>query len=158
MAAAAAPLLLAGCQGVGALGPLPSPAPDVVMLHHAIGAEELMVARYAAAVGALAGQTRAAAAVAVLLTEHQEHLDQLRSRLILPPRLATARPSPSPSPPPTPTGGHQVLAELVAAERAASNRLQQELLGAPPALAQLLASIGASEAAHVVVLAQSRPT
>jgi len=156
-AAAIAPLLLAGCKGVGALGPLPTIGPDVVSLDHAISAEELMVARYQAALAALTSRPKITALVAGLLAEHQAHLDQLRSRLILPPRLATASPSPShtPAPPPTPSGLSQLLAELTAAEQAASARLTQQLLGAPPPLAQLMASIAASEAAHVVALARA---
>jgi len=154
-AAAAAPLLLAGCKGVGALGPLPKPASAVVTLDHAITAEELMVARYQAALGALTGQAKITTVIGTLLAEHQAHLDRLRSLLILPPRMATASPSPSPSPPAVPTGHSQVIAELTAAERAASTRLTQQLLGAPPPLAQLMASIAASEAAHPVVLLQA---
>ncbi len=71
---------------------------------------------------------------------------------MLPPRLATAKPKPSPTPPPLPSGRHAILASLAAAETAASDQLIRWLASAPPALAQLLASIAASEAAHVVVL------
>jgi hypothetical protein len=161
-AAVAVPLLLAGCKGVGALGPLPALAPDVVSLGHAITAEELMVARYQAALGALTDRPHITALLAALLAEHQAHLVQLRSRLILPPRLATASPSASPGPSsptvpvPPPAGVTQVLAELTAAERAACARLARQLLDAPPELAQLMASIGASEATHIVVLARAR--
>jgi hypothetical protein len=159
-AAVAVPLLLAGCKGVGALGPLPTLAPDVVSLDHAITAEELMVARYQTALGVLTGRPHITALLAALLAEHQAHLVQLRSRLILPPRLATDSPSPSPSsqpvPVPPPAGVTQVLAELTAAERAACARLARQLLDAPPELAQLMASIGASEATHIVVLARAR--
>lgn len=157
-AAVAVPLLLAGCHPVAALGPLPEPAPDVVTLSHAIAAEELMVARYQAALGAPVSQGRVLAVIRALLRDHQAHLDQLRRRLILPPRLATASPGPSPSPPPVPAGRGRLLADLTAAERAASARLARQLLDVPPALAQLMASIGASEAAHAVVLAQAGRT
>ncbi len=97
---------IAGCQGITALGPVPKPGRDVVTLQHAIEAEELMVARYRSAVTALASGTsaRAHAAVAAILTEHEAHLEQLKSRLVLPPRLATAKPKPSPTPPPLPSG------------------------------------------------------
>jgi hypothetical protein len=152
--AAASPLLLAGCKAVGALGPLPKTAPDVLTLDHAIMAEELIVARYQAALTAL-GQDKAASLVGALLGEHQEHLDQLKRRLILPPRLATASQAPSPTAPAAPAGRGAVLAGLAAAERAASVRLARQLLGVPPALAQLMASISASEAAHAVLLAQA---
>lgn len=154
-AAVAVPLLLAGCKPVGALGPLPKPAADVVTLDHAIAAEALLIAGYQAALGALAGQGKDMAVLSTVLAEHQAHLDQLRLRLILPPRLATASPSPSPSPPPMPAGRGPLLADLASAERAAADRLTRQLLVVPPALAQLMASIAASEAAHAVVLGQA---
>jgi hypothetical protein len=163
-AAAAGSLTLAGCKGIAALGPVPKPGRDVVTLEHAIAAEELMVARYRSAVTALAAagapgsaaeagkSARAKAEVEGILTEHQAHLAELGSRLVLPQRLATAKPRPSPAPPPPPTGRHAILASLAAAETTASDRLIGQLADAPPALAQLMASIAASEAAHVVLL------
>ncbi len=153
-AAAAVPLLLAGCKGVGALAPLPELAADVVTLDQAIKAEELMVVCYQAALDALNSQGKEMTVVRTLLGDHQLHLDQLRGRLVLPPRLATASPAPSPSAPP-PHGHGQLLADLAAAEQAASSRLLRQLLDVPPALAQLMASIGASEAAHAVLLARA---
>jgi hypothetical protein len=133
-----------------------------VTLEHAIAAEEMMVARYRSALTALAAAgagpaptnraTGAKAAVSAIMTEHEAHLDQLRSRLVLPPRLATAKPKPGPTPPPLPAGRHAILAGLAAAETSASDRLIGWLNDVPPALAQLMASIAASEAAHVVLL------
>ena len=165
-AAAAGSLTLAGCKGISVLGPLPRPGADVVTLRDAIAAEELMVARYQSAQGALAAPGGAASAanagasvrslVADLLAEHQAHLLQLRARLVLPPRLATASPRPSPTPPPVPDGQHRMLAELAAAETAASDRLIGQLAHVPPELAQLMASIAASEAVHVVLLRRGR--
>ena len=82
--------------------------------------------------------------------EHSAHLAQLnpggRS-------LPGARPAPSPSPTVHVTG--TVAAELTAleqAEQAASDRLIGQLAGLPPSLAQLFASIAASEATHVPFL------
>ncbi len=155
LAAASSGLLLAGCKGIAALGPLPEPAADVVALDHAIADEELMIARCQAAVTAL-GSGSHSAVVARVLADHRLHLDALRSRLVLPPRLATARPRPSPTPPALPTGRHAVLADLAAAERTASARLAGQLLAMPAPLAQLMASIGASEASHVVMLTGTR--
>jgi hypothetical protein len=150
-AMAAGPLALAGCKGVAVLGPVPKPGTDVIALEHAIAAEEVMVARYEAALGS--GATRHVSAVIQRVhAEHLAHLAQLRSRLILPPRLASASPRPSPSPPPLPQGRHRVLAALAAAETNASDRLIGWIPAAPPALAQLMASIAAAEAAHVVLL------
>lgn len=163
--AAASGLLLAGCKGVSVLGPLPKLTADVVTLDHAIAAEELMVARYELAVSEAAtfatpttrsGQARLTTLLSELLAEHRAHLTALRSRLVLPPRLATAKPRPSPVPPALPADRHGLLAELAAAERAACASLMTQLLDVPPALAQLMASIGASEATHVVVLTRTR--
>ncbi len=155
-ATGSATVLLAGCQGIAILGPLPTLASDVRTLDDAITAEQELVASYEAAATSLSGDGAIAPVVTSLLAEHRAHLAQLRARLVLPPRLATARPRPSPTPPAMPSGRHRVITELAAAERAASNRLARQLLHVPPALAQLMASIGASEAAHVVVLASVR--
>jgi hypothetical protein len=155
-AAAALPLLLTACRGVQVLGAPPPPPADVRALSAAISAEKLMVARYRAALArpAAAG-TRVAAALASVLREHEEHLAQLQSRLIEP------RTSPSPSPAPSatatapalPAGGLAgTLRFLEGAERSASDRLMTYLTVVPPPLAQLLASIAASEATHAPFL------
>jgi hypothetical protein len=162
-AAAAGSLTLAGCAGIRALGPVPKPGADVVALERAIAAEELMVARYASVLSPLTGfgaagkqsasaVRRAMAVVSAIHSEHEAHLAQLRSRLVLPARLATSRPRQSPTPAPLPPGWRAVLAALAGAETAASDRLIGWVPAAPPALAQLMASIAASEAAHVVLL------
>jgi len=147
--------VLAGCKGIKVLGSPPKPGPGVLTLDHAIAAEELMIARYQAASAALAGDS-SSAIVAAVLADHRRHLAALQSRLVLPPRLATARPRPRPTPPALPAGRRAVLADLAAAERAASARLAKQLLAVPAPLAQLMASIGASEASHAVVLSGSR--
>ena len=164
--AGAGSLALAGCKGITLLGSRPKLGAGVVALEHAIAAEELMIGRYRLALAALSsalhttGKTKAGASdravVAGVLAEHREHLAQLRARLVLPPRLATATPRPSPTPPTAPSVRHRILAELATAEAAASDRLIRQLPAVPPALAQLMASIAASEAAHVVQLGYSR--
>lgn len=158
-AAGSGTLLLAGCKGIAALGPLPTLAPDVRTLDEAIRAEELMVATYEAALSALGagpGAGRLTPVLATVLADHRAHLAQLRKRLVLPPRLATARPRQSLPPPALPAGRGRIVGSLLAAEREAAARLARQLLDVPPALAQLMASIGASEAAHVVVIAAAR--
>lgn len=153
LAMAAVSLPLAGCRGIGALGPLPRTGPDVRALDQAIAAEQLMIARYEAAVAALAGpDSSASALVGGILAEHQQHLARLRGRLILPPRLATASPAAAPSPPRLPAGRARLLADLAEAERAAAATLAAGLARVPAALAQLMASISASEATHAVLL------
>lgn len=154
-AAAAGALGLAGCKGLEVLGPRPAPGADVRTLEHAIAAEELMLARYRAALTALpAGhESRVVAGVAA---QHQAHLDGLRARLELPERLRTARPKPGPTVPAPPSGRHAILAGLARAESQASAGLVTQLTAVPAALAQLMASIGAAEAAHVVLLGQGK--
>jgi outer membrane murein-binding lipoprotein Lpp len=158
-AVAAGSVVLAGCKGLAALGPIPKIAPDVLTLERAITAEDALVARYGSAITQLSAlrAPHAGGLVAVVTAihaEHQAHARQLRQRLTLPPRLAKTRlPTGPGQPPPLPTSGAAgILGALAADERAAAVRLTAELLPAPPALAQLMASISASEAAHVVYL------
>jgi len=161
--AAALPMLLTACKGIQALGTPPPPAPDVVALRSAIAAEKLMMARYAAAVSLLRSQLppRATAqdvvlyqAVRSVQAEHAAHLVQLKARLVEP---TVTSPSASPSPR-AQLGGSidTALAALEEAEQAASDRLLGQLVGVPGSLAQLFASIAASEATHVPYLQAAR--
>jgi len=87
-----------------------------------------------------------------MLAEHRAHLAQLRSRLVVP---ADASPSPSeraPTAPAAPADPGAAAAYLRAAEQAAAAAMLDRLPHAPASLAQLLASISASEATHVPVL------
>jgi hypothetical protein len=152
--AATLPLLATGCLGVQVLGAPPPAGPDISRLRSAIFAEELMVARYAAAIsqpsGASAADQTVAGALAIVHAEHAAHLAQLRSRLIQP---AASTPSASPAQPaPLPAGRAATLQALEQYEQAASDRLIGQLAGLPPSLAQLFASIAASEATHVPFL------
>ena len=154
-AAAAVALAAAGCKGVGALGTPPAPGPDVAVLKAAIGTEQAMIARYRAA---MAGSPGLAGTLGPLLGQHREHLARLTSMLIEPSSPgATPRASPSVSAragrgsPPSAT-----LAGLEADENAAASSQAGRLALAPPALAQLLASIAASEASHALLLRTHR--
>jgi hypothetical protein len=159
--AASLPLLaLSGCKGVGALATPPRPAPDVAVLKAAIAAEEVMIARYDAVITRSA---RLAGSLRPLRAEHQSHLIQLRSRLIVPPGSAAASPSPSrsgraaagPGPGPAgagPAGPAAAISYLQAAERHAASTLLHQLIAVSPSLAQLMASVAASEATHVAAL------
>ncbi len=162
-AAAALPLLLTACKGVQALGTPPPPAPDIVALRGAISAEELMVARYAVALRPFEitlplrvtpRDMTVINALKAVRAEHTAHLAQLRSRLVEPAgSTPTTSPSASPSPTASPAGGLAAdLTALTIAEQSASNRLIGQLAGLPPTLAQLFASIAASEATHVPYL------
>ena len=151
-AAAAVPLLAAGCKGVGGLGTLPRPRPDVAVLRAAIGNEQALIARYRSA---LAAAPALKDILDPVLGQHQAHLAALRSRLIGP--AATPHPA-RPSPAATTGGADQAstLAALAAAEQAAAGRLVSRLTVASPSLAQLLASISASEASHAALLRMHR--
>jgi hypothetical protein len=156
-AAVSLPLVAAGCKGIGALGTPPPPRPDVAVVRDAIDGETLMISRYhavLAAVPALAGP------LGPLLDQHREHLARLRARLIEPP--AGSQPGHSPSPAASPRAAQApgtpaaARAYLRQAEQAAASALLAKLTAAPPALAQLLASIAASEATHALLLAPGR--
>jgi hypothetical protein len=155
-AAVSLPLVATGCsKGVGGLGTPPSPLPDVTILRDAIAGETLMISRYGAvmtAVPDLAGSLRP------LLDQHREHLARLRARLIEPHASGQPRHSPSASSPGAQVPGTSTAARayLRRAEQAAAQTLLAALTAAPPSLAQLLASIAASEASHAVLLGPGR--
>jgi hypothetical protein len=164
--AGALPLLVTACRGIQVLGTPPPPPADVRTLQAAIAAEEAMIAGYAAALKQLGpasapgGAPVAAAAYAsahAVQAEHVAHLAQLKSRLVEPPGTRPSSPASPSSPTSTSsstgaTGPRGVLDQLERAEQAASDRLIAELTGLPPSLAQLFASIAASEATHVEYL------
>jgi hypothetical protein len=156
--AAALPALLAvvGCRssdafaGPDPLAGRPSLSPDVITLQAVIAAEQAMIALYRAAVGAgvhaadqVPGQQTLPEG---LLAQHRQHLVQLQARLVVP----SGQASPSTSPAAVP--GHVTLARLQAAERASAANLVRRLATVEPALAQLFASIAASDATHAVAL------
>jgi hypothetical protein len=157
--AAALPALLAiaGCRssdvfaGPDPLAGRPALSPDVITLQEVIEAERAMIALYQAAVN---GGTRPARTLDGLLAEHRQHLSRLQARLVLPSGSGSVSPSPSPSPSSSSSRARErvTIAQLRAAERASATDLVRRLVGVPPALAQLFASIAASDATHVVAL------
>ncbi len=164
--AAALPLLLAtaGCRSSDAFtgpDPLAGPPPlghDVLTLQAVIAAEENLIDLYRTAINGGPGKTRSRT-LRSLLTEHERHVAQLRARLIVPPAAGGRGASPpgsggsrEPSPRASTAPAHVSTARLRAAERASAADLVQRLATVPPALAQLLASIAASDATHVTVL------
>jgi hypothetical protein len=153
-AVAAAPLAaVSGCDGVKVLGTPPSPAPDVTGLRDAIAAEQLMITRYTAVLrGPGSSSAGLTAALGPLLAEHRAHLTQLRSRLIVPAGGPASSPSPSGRPTSPPAAAAAGVAFLRTAEQAAAAAMLDRLRSAPASLAQLYASISASEATHVPVL------
>lgn len=160
--AAALPALLAtaGCRssdafaGPDPLAGRPTPAPDVIALQEVIAAEQAMIALYRAAV---TSGLRPATAVRATLAQHRQHLAQLQTRLVIPPGApasasASASASSSASASASASAGRVSLARLRTAENASASDLVQRLVTMPPALAQLFASIAASDATHVVAL------
>ena len=155
--AAALPLLLgaAGCRssdvftGPDPLAGRPPLGHDVLTLQAVIAAEENMIDLYRLAISGASGTTQART-LRSLLAQHQQHLVQLKARLIVPPG-ASASPSPS-SASPSPRASTVSITRLRAAERASAADLVRRLATAPPALAQLLASIAASDATHATAL------
>jgi len=142
-AAAALPLVLAGCKGIAALGSPPKPAPDVSVATDAIAVEQQLIAHYGAVLAAVPGL---AATLRPLLDQHHDHLALLRARLIVP---HGGQPLPSPRATargraPVPGTTAAALGYLRDAEDAAAAALLAHLAAAPPSLAQLLASISAS--------------
>jgi hypothetical protein len=166
--AAALPLLLgtAGCRspdvftGPDPLAGRPPLGHDVLTLQAVIAAEENMIDLYRAAISGGSGNQRAARArtLRTLLAQHEQHLVRLKARLIVPPVWGVRGDGQSPrarggSGGGRPPGASTVsLARLRAAERASAADLVRRLATAPPALAQLLASIAASDATHVTAL------
>jgi hypothetical protein len=156
-AAVSLPLVATGCKGIGGLGTPPPPRPDVTVVRDAIDGETLMISRYdavLAAVPALAGSLRP------LLRQHREHLARLQARLIdsgtgsQPGHSPSVTASPSPArAPSTPAAAHAYLRH---AEQASARALLSRLTAVQPSLAQLLASIAASEATHALLLGQDR--
>ena len=161
--AAALPLFLgtAGCRssdvftGPDPLAGRPPLGHDVLTLQAVIAAEQGMIDLYRTAISGDSGKHRAARArtLRALLAQHEQHLVRLKARLIVPPGMST-----SPSPSPDGLGRASVsadpvsMARLRAAERASAANLVRRLATAPAALAQLLASIAASDATHVTAL------
>ena len=157
--AAALPLLLgtAGCRssdvftGPDPLAGRPPLGHDVLTLQAVIAAEENMIDLYQLAISGDSGTTQART-LRSLLAQHHQHLVQLKARLRVPPG-ASKSPSPSPSSAsPSPRASTVSITRLRAAERASAADLVRRLATAPPALAQLLASIAASDATHATAL------
>ncbi|GAB2462159.1 hypothetical protein GCM10027187_32820 [Streptosporangium sandarakinum] len=132
------------------------PDPDTVLLRQLIADKERIIGLYASA---------PSAKLLPFKRRHEAHLAELRRRL--PPAARGARASATPGPsggaaaPSAPSASgtpapepRASLRSLRAAERKAADSRPRQVEGASPALAQLVASIGACEAAHAVALAR----
>jgi hypothetical protein len=147
-----AALAVAGCA---AEEPKPivakPPDPETVLLNQLIASKEQTIALYV---------STASAKLMPFAERHRVHLAALRGRLPSSPPPSSAPPSSAPPSPvpssasPTP-GRRPTLRSLRELERSAAALRPRQLTGVSPALAQLLASIGACEAAHAQALARS---
>ena len=183
--AATLPLLLAaaGCRssdvftGPDPLAGRPPLGHDVLTLQAVIAAEENLIGLYRTAIAGDHVTASRSRTLRSLLGQHEQHLAQLKARLIIPPGTirppvrspastaadgpaagspAAGSPAASSSAAGSPAAGSGPVrvstARLRAAERASAASLVRQLATVPPALAQLLASIAASDATHVTVL------
>ena len=152
------PLLLALSACVGP-DPLDGPPPlshDVRVLLAAIAAEGNLINTYKRT---LSVYSALAPTLTPLLAEHEAHLAQLRARVTEPPGVspsATASPKSTSRPHPVPGGRPAAIALLRDAEQAASGAQLRRLVTVSGSLAQLFASIAASETTHVAVLDDRR--
>jgi hypothetical protein len=144
-------LLTAGCRsadlfaGPDPLGGRPPLAHDTVVLQAVIAAELDLISRYKSVMGPSQNSLFPA-----FLAQHQQHLGQLRARLIVPPG---AQASATPTASATPGALSHPVAWLSDAERASAASLTERLVSVEPSLAQLFASIAASDASHADALA-----
>jgi hypothetical protein len=140
-------LALSACKGPAVLSGPPPVTDQTTMLLHAVTTEQNLIWIYNKTAVTYSGL---APVLDPLLAEHKAHLAQLRGRVIEPPGRrvpdkVTAKPA---------IGATKAaaLAQLAAAEQSAITTLMSRLGGASPSLAQLYASIAASEATHVTAL------
>jgi len=143
------PLFLAvsGCRRPAGLAEPPPLSADVRSLFAAVTAEENLISLYQRTMASYSGL---APALAPLLGEHWAHLVQLRARIIEPPGKTV--PDRSTAKQPIAATRAAAVTGLRAAERAAVTAHLRRLAGASPSLAQLYASIAASEATHLTAL------
>jgi hypothetical protein len=145
-------LAVSACQRPAGLTAPPPLSADVRALFAAVTAEENLVSLYQRTMAAYSGL---APTLAPLLAEHWAHLAQLRARIIEPPGKTV--PSRVTAKPPIAATRAAAVAGLRAAERSAVTAQLRRLDGASPSLAQLYASIAASEATHVIALETGHP-
>jgi hypothetical protein len=142
--------VLNACAGPDPLAGPPPLSADVRALLDAAAGERNLIEIYEQT---MAAYSPLASALAPLLAEHRAHLTQLRAQVIEPPGKtipsAAARPA-------IPGTREAAVAGLRATEQAASTAQLRRLAAASPSLAQLYASIAASEATHVTALMRLR--
>jgi hypothetical protein len=147
-------LALSACKGPAVLSGPPPVADQTQMLLRAVTAEQNLIWIYNKA---MVGYSALRPTLAPLLAEHQAHLAQLTARVVEPPGRKvpdTATAWAGVRKPELAATADGALVQLRTAEQAAVARLLgRGLLGrSSPSLAQLYASVAASEATHVTTL------
>jgi hypothetical protein len=143
-------LALSACRKPDVLAGPPPLSADVRVLFAAATAEQNLIYRYNET---MAVYSALVPVLSPLLAEHQAHLAELRARIIEPPGKTV--PDAVTAKPPIPATRAAAVTALRAAEQAACTAQLRRLAGASPSLAQLYASIAASEATHVWSLDRS---
>lgn len=146
--AAAVLATVTGCTKVSPAA-APPPGPEVGLLEGVIHDEAALIALYAAV---MTEHQSLGERLRPLQDHHAQHLAVLKRHYVPGTDSGTATPEPRPSAT-APTGQSRALSALRSAERKAAAARAGEVGRATPGLAQLLASIGACEAAHAQVLA-----
>ncbi|MEV5895441.1 hypothetical protein [Nonomuraea fuscirosea] len=146
---------LTACSAAGPDRPAaPAPdSPETVMLKGLIAEKERTIALYSSLISGGADK------LVPFRDRHRAHLDELRKHVTVPSAPVAAPGSAAPSPTATATATAKTrkpsLARLRELERKAAAGRARALGGLSPGVAQLVASIGACEAAHVVALPRS---
>jgi hypothetical protein len=155
-------MTVAGCTAAGggsAASPTPSPSPpdpETVLVASVIVNKEQLIARYQRTGAA---DTRLTSALEAFVRRHQAHVAALRR--FLPPGAVietasaagpSAQASAQASALPSPPDDAPTLRALRDDERRAAEARPRQIAAVSPALAQLLASIGAWEAVHTLAL------
>ncbi|WP_250573882.1 twin-arginine translocation signal domain-containing protein [Nonomuraea sediminis] len=142
----AAAAALTACGTAGHPPPVTPPAedPDRVLLRELIAEKERTVALYTALISS------GAAKLVPFRDRHQAHLAELRRRSPDAGKLPTTASTATTSPPPKVS-----LTRLRDVERRAAALRPRQIADVSPPLAQLVASIGACEAAHAAALPRS---
>lgn len=128
----------------------PTVSPELKTLRRAAAHEESLISRYEAV---RRRHPRLASRIDPIVDEHRAHLAALRAQVTPSPTPSESEtPPPKDETPSAPADRSEAVKALAAQERAASDARIRDLDTAPPFLAQVLASIGASEATHAALL------
>ncbi|MGW6502184.1 hypothetical protein [Nonomuraea angiospora] len=138
---------LTACSSTGSPQPSvrASDSPETLLLKDLIAEKERTIALYSSMISGGAQK------LVPFRDRHQAHVNELRKYVTVasaPPATATATSTPAPAPKPS-------LSRLRELERKAAALRLRQLDRVSPGVAQLIASIGACEAAHALALPRS---